>query len=91
MMETPTERQGMLEPAGLTIFVLESAKKAYVLVTVSTALIKHLDHKQLVCVVLGHYFVLQLVVHHLRKSWQELKDRSWRQELIQRPWRAAAY
>jgi hypothetical protein len=31
------------------------------------------------------------IVHHWKKSGQELKQgRTWKQELIQRPWRSAA-
>jgi hypothetical protein len=32
-----------------------------------------------------------ITVHHQRKSAQELKAETWRQELIQRSWRSAAF
>lgn len=37
------------------------------------------------------YFGVQFAVHHWRKSGQELKAGTWRQELKQRPYRNAAY
>jgi hypothetical protein len=32
-----------------------------------------------------------IVVHHQRKSGQELRAGTWRQELMQRPWRDVTY
>jgi hypothetical protein len=49
---------------------------------------KHHDHKEL-----GEenvYFILWLV-HHPGASGQELKTRTWRQEVMQNSWRNAAY
>lgn len=36
----------------------------------------------------GVYFILQLIVHHDRKSGQSLQAETWKQELKQRPRRA---
>jgi hypothetical protein len=57
-----------------------------VLYRVFTAVIEHHDQEQL-----GKeriYFILQLIVH---QSEEELKAGTWRQELMQRLWRGAAY
>jgi len=37
------------------------------------------------------YFLIWFAVHHPGKSGQQPKSGTWRQELMQRPWRSAAH
>jgi hypothetical protein len=37
------------------------------------------------------YFILDLIIHNLGKSGQELKAVTWRQEVMLRSWRSATY